>query len=367
MNRRVTVTTEELSSYSGEISHREAVAVTLETSGADPRSDGLAALNLAWGDTTMTVDCLSLPLEALSPLREVLESPPVKVFFNAKTDLQFLLSAGINPTKIFDVTLADQLLSESGHRSAGLEEIARRWLKEETAAEADVLLRLRRAMIGKLKEKGLVGIAKIEFDCAAALAQMEYHGIQLDLAAWQRLTARAEEEKREALEELRRFGGRRPLQTTLWGEADASGDNFDSNLHILSLLREHGIEVKSTSKAALAAHRSHPLVAALSRYRAVSKQLSTYLLPIPKMLHPKTGRLHPQYVQIAAWTGRMSCYAPTSSRYRAAKSSEDVSSPPPDACCSSRTIRRSNCASRHRSRGSGGCWRPTETELTYTA
>ncbi|MCD8161873.1 MAG: hypothetical protein LUE09_00030 [Synergistaceae bacterium] len=62
MNRRVTVTTEELSSYSGEISHREAVAVTLETSGADQRSDGLAALNLAWCDTTMTVDCLSLPL-----------------------------------------------------------------------------------------------------------------------------------------------------------------------------------------------------------------------------------------------------------------------------------------------------------------
>lgn len=63
-------------------------------------------------------------------------------------------------------------------------------------------------MIGELKEKGLVWIAKIEFDCAAALAQMEYHGIQLDLAAWRELTARAEEEKGEALEELRRFGGR---------------------------------------------------------------------------------------------------------------------------------------------------------------
>ncbi|MGE9959733.1 DNA polymerase [Cloacibacillus porcorum] len=308
--RRVTVTAEELSSYGGEISRQEAVAVTLETSGNDPRSDRVNALNLAWGGTLMTVDCLSLPSEAQRLLRGVLESPPVKVFCNAKTDLQFLIPYGINPTKIFDVTLAHQLLSENEYPSAGLEEIARRWLKEETAAEADVLLRLRRAMIGELKEKGLVWIAKIEFDCAAALAQMEYHGIQLDLAAWRELTARAEEEKGGALEELRRFGGPRPIQTTLWGDTDASVENFDSNLQILSLLREHGIEVKSTSKAALAAHRSHPLVAALSRYRAVSKQLSTYLLPIPKMLHSKTGRLHPQYVQIAAWTGRMSCYSP---------------------------------------------------------
>ncbi len=78
----------------------------------------------------------------------------------------------------------------------------------------------------------------------------------------------------------------------------------------LRTLREHGLEVKNTSKAALAAHRSHPLVAAVSRYRSAAKLLSSYLLPIPKMLRPDTGRLHPQYAQIAAWTGRMSCYAP---------------------------------------------------------
>lgn len=155
--RRVAVTAEELSSYGGEISRQEAVAVTLETSGNDPRSDRLNALNLAWGGTLMTVDCLSLPSEAQRLLRGVLESPPVKVFCNAKTDLQFLIPYGINPTKIFDVTLAHQLLSENEYPSAGLEEIARRWLKEETAAEADVLLRLRRAMIGELKERGWCG------------------------------------------------------------------------------------------------------------------------------------------------------------------------------------------------------------------
>ena len=57
--RRVAVTAEELSSYGGEISRQEAVAVTLETSGNDPRSDRLNALNLAWGGTLMTR--LSLP------------------------------------------------------------------------------------------------------------------------------------------------------------------------------------------------------------------------------------------------------------------------------------------------------------------
>lgn len=95
----MTITAEELSSYGGEISRQEAVAVTLETSGNDPRSDRVNALNLAWGGTLMTVDCLSLPSEAQRLLREALESPPVKVFCNAKTDLQFLIPYGINPTK----------------------------------------------------------------------------------------------------------------------------------------------------------------------------------------------------------------------------------------------------------------------------
>lgn len=302
---------EEFLSRMDEACRQKVIGVRLEPTGPDPRRDMIGAIRLAWGDITLSLDCLSMLPAGLTPLRKALESPAVKVFHNAGTELQFLMAAGINPTKIFDTALAGQMLSESGHLYSELDELAGRYLPgESVTGKADILLRLRETMIRLLKRYRLVEVAKIEFDCAISVAQMEFHGIMLDVAAWRDLTAAAEIEKRQALEALRNFTGQRPTQTTLWGEAGFMEENFDSNAHILSLLRGHGIKVENTAKPALAAHRSHPLVAALSRYRAVAKQLSTYLRPLPKMLHPKTGRLHPQYSQIAAWTGRMSCYAP---------------------------------------------------------
>jgi DNA polymerase I len=51
-------------------------------------------------------------------------------------------------------------------------------------------------------------------------------------------------------------------------------------------------------------------VAALLEYRRTSKALSTFLLPLPQMVHAATGRLHPKYGQDGAWSGRMSCGSP---------------------------------------------------------
>lgn len=296
---------EEFAPYVEAIRGQRAVAVKTADAGGEPR-----AVWLAWEGARLKVGSQVFSPRGTALLKEALESSPVKVFYDAKKELRLLMGLGIRPSVIFDVMLAGQLLSENGHQLFSPAELARRYLGADAGQEETTdLLRLRRAMIGRLKEEGLIGIAKIEFDCALSVAQMEYYGILLDTAAWRKLTVKAKEEKERALEELRLFTGARPVQTTLWGEA-AAEENFDSSAYILSLLREHGLEVKNTSKAALAAHRSHPLVAAVSRYRSAAKLLSSYLLPIPKMLRPDTGRLHPQYAQIAAWTGRMSCYAP---------------------------------------------------------
>jgi len=60
----------------------------------------------------------------------------------------------------------------------------------------------------------------------------------------------------------------------------------------------------------LAPHYNHPLVKVISEYRKAAKSLSSFLYPIPGMIHKKTRRLHPHYAQIGAWSGRMSCWNP---------------------------------------------------------
>ena len=106
---------EEFLSRMDEACRQKVIGVRLEPTGPDPRRDMIGAIRLAWGDITLSLDCLSMLPAGLTPLRKALESPAVKVFHNAGTELQFLMAAGINPTKIFDTALAGQLLSESGH------------------------------------------------------------------------------------------------------------------------------------------------------------------------------------------------------------------------------------------------------------
>ena len=54
--------------------------------------------------------------------------------------------------------------------------------------------------------------------------------------------------------------------------------------------------------------RIHPLM--LKEYRKASKSLSAFLYPLPELIHPATKRLHPQYGQLVAHSGRMSSWNP---------------------------------------------------------
>jgi DNA polymerase I len=54
----------------------------------------------------------------------------------------------------------------------------------------------------------------------------------------------------------------------------------------------------------------HPLCRTLLDHRAVSKLKSTYTDKLPKMVHPKTGRVHTNYAQAVAVTGRLSSNDP---------------------------------------------------------
>lgn len=54
----------------------------------------------------------------------------------------------------------------------------------------------------------------------------------------------------------------------------------------------------------------HPIISLLQDYREFSKLQSTYLSALPKIINPKTGRIHTHYSQIVAATGRLSSHDP---------------------------------------------------------
>ena len=309
------------------------MAVDTETTGLDAHTDKLRLIQIAVaGIPVLVIDCFSFLPDGLNIIKEILESRAVKIFQNAKFDLQFFMAIKVYPSHIFDTMLAGQLLrTSSGASRFNLDALARHYLNETVAKneqksdwsgklmnsqleyaanDAYVLFRLRETMVKRIHENKLSEIALIEFSCAAAIAQIEYTGICLDIPRWNDLFGETEKERDEALETLYTYTGEPSVQMNLFGEEESQGHNFDSNPFVMKLLHDKGIQVRSTSKHDLTPHSKHPLVQAISAYRKAAKSLSSFLYPIPGMIHRKTGRLHPRYGQIGALSGRMTCGNP---------------------------------------------------------
>ena len=319
--------------YVPAIKQAKILAVDTETTGLDAHTARLRLIQIAVaGLPVLIIDCFSFLPDGTDIIKDMLETRAVKIFQNAKFDLQFFMALQIYPSPIFDTMLAGQLLRNSGGASRfSLEALAKHYLDETlpkdeqrsdwsgalresqleyAANDVDVLFRLREVMVRKIYENNLSEIALIEFACVIALAQMEYTGFCLDMPRWNTLLAETVKERDAAVEILYTYAGKPTVQINLFGEEIVYGHNFDSNPYILHLLYQHGIEVDSTSKYQLSQHLDHPLVKTVADYRKAAKALSSFLYPISTMIHQKTGRLHPRYGQIGAWSGRTSCWSP---------------------------------------------------------
>lgn len=310
------------------------LAADTETTGLDPHSDRLRLIQLgAPGLPVLLIDCDTFLPGGIGILQDLFHQTGRVIFHNAKFDLQFLLAVGITVPHIFDTMLAAQLLRPCGGPvKSSLAAVSDHYLgitldkTEQTgnwstasltptqlqyaALDAAVLLKLYELMVPLLSRNGLNRIADIEFACAPALAYTEYDGVHLDLDRWDLLLKKTEQLHEDALQSLYAYSGTPTYQLTLWGGEESLNVNFESNPYVLKLLNRYGIPVKSTSRRSLAPYRDNPLVKALGDYRRYAKSLSSFLYPIPPLIHPTDGRLHPKYMQIGAWSGRMSCYGP---------------------------------------------------------
>lgn len=324
----------ELDQVTEKLKKAKIIAVDTETTGLNPHNDKLRLIQIAIeNEESFVFDCFKLLPEGVDRFNDILSAPGVKVFQNAKFDIQFLRSEGIMVRgKLFDTMLAAQLLRTSGGPlKAGLDKIVEHYLgetmsKEEqtsdfsgnlreeqleyAAKDAEVLLRLRAKMILELKKNKLVEVARVEFACVYAIALMEYSGIYVDLEKWKVLTVEIEQQRDCALEELYPFIGYPTVQLGLFESKTNTEFNLNSNNQVLKLLKDNGIQVDNTSRHALVEYEQHPLVVALLKYRHASKLLTTFLYSLPEQVNVTTHRLHPHYGQNGAWSGRMSCGSP---------------------------------------------------------
>ncbi|HEY0386377.1 MAG TPA: DNA polymerase, partial [Pyrinomonadaceae bacterium] len=229
--------------------------------------------------------------------------------------------------------LASQLISAGDQEDRhGLDAVAARYLNETidkaerlsdwsgelsesqlqyAAIDAAVLVPLREKQIERLKAEDLVRCAQLEFECVLPLAVLELNGIYLDQHRWREQLVVVEKRRAELAEELQEMLAEESAQGSLFGPQRVD-INIDSHVQLTRALTRLGVPVPDSTRnwklQPLAA--DYPVVATLLEYRTVQKALTSYGENILSEIKPQTGRIHADFRQIGAPTGRMACTNP---------------------------------------------------------
>lgn len=325
---------EKLHEVLSNIREAKVIGVDTETTGLDPINDKIRLLQIACPDKpSVVIDMFKLKEDALYKLKDVFDSPSVKVFQNAKFDVEFLTANGFKFSgAIFDTMLASQIIGDRKLQRHGLGALAAYYLdinlpKEEqksdftgnlrkeqieyAAKDAAILLPLREKLIEEIKRYRLIEVCKLEFDCVFAVADMELSGIKLHKEKWNKLFEKYDAQLKELKAKLNAELGSQGMQTSMFGEETSVDINLDSQSHVIKALAKKGIQLNSTSHAELVEYKDkHEVIKQLIDYRRVSKALQGFLIPMTQYINKTTGRIHSSYRQIGAGSGRFSCGEP---------------------------------------------------------
>lgn len=335
-------TADELRKSIATLETQPVVGLDTETTDLDPYTSRLRLVQLAAWDRVYIIDFDQFAgpdtrkSDALEPLRRLLAAPrPIKIAHNAKFDAKFIKhNLGVDLGGLFDTLLASQLVGAGDiEERHGLETVAERYLNElvdkserlsnwnlelteaqleYAARDAAILLPLREKLIERLRNESLVRVAQLEFECVMPVVDIELAGFFMHKDRWLEQLGIVEKRRMELAEQLQEVLAEESSQGSLFGGPQREDINLDSQQQLTKALNRLGIPVPESTRnwklQPLAAQ--YPVIATLLEYRTVQKALTSYGTNMIELINPVTNRLHADFRQIGAPTGRFACTNP---------------------------------------------------------
>ena len=148
---------------------------------------------------------------------------------------------------------------------------------------------------------------EIEIPLLQTLAKMEIEGINLDVKFLKKLSERTTNELEDITKEIYELAG----EEFNISSPKQLGEVLFDKMKIISNPKKTKTGQYSTSEEVLNELSSKSdLVKLVLKFRSISKLLNTYINSLPKQLDKYTNRIHTEYVQTVASTGRLSSINP---------------------------------------------------------
>jgi DNA polymerase-1 len=334
---------EELQTLVAQLAEQDAVAVDLETTSQFPMRAEIVGYSFSWHSRQAWYVPVDGPLgshtlgraRVREALRPVLEAErPAKMGQNIKYDYIVLRNHGIRLRGIqFDSMVAAYLL-DPDRRRYNLDDLAQGHLgfrkiptadligkgkkqllmnqvpvekvSEYACEDADTVVRLFDALSPELEKHDLADLARdLEFPLIEVLGEMEFAGIRVDASALSEISNDLAAALDAIAEEVYEAAGG-PFNID--SPKQLSAVLFDRLKMPTSRKTKTGYSTDADVLDELAV--KYPVAARIARYRALKKLKGTYADSLPKMIHPRTGRVHTSFNQTMTATGRLSSSDP---------------------------------------------------------
>lgn len=252
---------------------------------------------------------------------------------NIKYDLKVLRRWGIDGILPYADTMIMAWMDDSSSMRYNLDVLAKKYLDYDTikfedvvpkgslfssvplekateygAEDSDITLRLFNLLFSKLKKENLLDtFFKLEMPLVNVLCDMELEGVLLDANRLNDFRCDLENEIEEVQKTIftlcnKEFNLNSPkqLQDVLF---------IDRKLPT-GRKTQKGYSTDSDVLEELSFSTDDPVPPLLLRYRALTKLLNTYVLTLPTLINPQTGRIHTTFSQTGTATGRLSSKNP---------------------------------------------------------
>ena len=279
-----------------------------------------------------------LPLkEVLEGLREILEDGTfLKVGQEIKHTLLVLRRYGVELKGAYFDTMVAAYVLQPGQTSYNLEELAQTYLKVRKKSykelvskdrkpitfsqvplekaknyaceKIDIILRLKHILAEKIETSSQKALFQnIELPLIPVLADMQWWGVKIDSNYLRKLSNIFSDRLRNLERRIFKLAGE---EFNISSPAQLRHILFEK-LKLPVIKKTRGKTGYSTDAEVLNSLAViHPLPQEVINYRNLMKLKSGYIDALPKMVNPKTGRIHTSYNQTVTATGRLSSSEP---------------------------------------------------------
>ncbi len=202
----------------------------------------------------------------------------------------------------------DELVGGKGKAQKSIREVELGELCNYAAEDADITFQLKQILEKEIQENGLEKLFfEIEMPLMKVLATMESNGVRIDTDALAQSSELLTQEMLQMEKEIWELAGE---EFNVSSPAQV-GEILFGKLQLDPKAKKTKTGQYSTSEDVLEKLRSkHPLIGKILDYRGLRKLLSTYIDALPKLVNPKTGKVHTSYNQTVTATGRLSSTNP---------------------------------------------------------